>query len=129
MLKHSKPALAGILIALAGVTLWTADDSRAGSETARCEITGTVNGGMIALTGHVEAVPGVSGTYRLTVQGSGGNGNANISQGGRFTTSARGSATLGKMMLGNSGSVYDANLKIAIGSETYGCSETFGGRI
>ncbi|MBD1549130.1 curli-like amyloid fiber formation chaperone CsgH [Roseibium aggregatum] len=129
MLKYSRPALAGLLVALAGVTLWTADDSQAGSETTRCEITATVSGGMIALAGHVDAGPEVSGTYRLTVQGSGASGNTSISQGGRFTTSADGSATLGKVMLGNSGAVYEADLKIAIGSDTHSCSETFGGRI
>ncbi len=129
MLNYSRPALAAILVALAGVTLWTANDSQAGSETARCEITSTVNGGMIALTGQAAATPDVSGTYRLTVKGSGTNGSTNISQGGRFTTSAEGTATLGTMMLTSSGAVYEADLTIAIGSETRSCSETFGGRI
>lgn len=129
MLKYSRPTLAGLLVALAGVTLWTADDSQAGSEAARCNITGSINGGMIALTGKAAAAPDVSGTYRLTVQGSGGSGNTSISQGGRFTTSADGTATLGKMTLGDTGTVYEADLKIAIGSETCSCSGTFGGRI
>lgn len=129
MLNYSRPALAAILLALAGVTLWTADDSQAGSETARCEIGATVTGGMIALTGQATAAPDVSGTYRLTVQGSGASGNTSISQGGRFTTASDGTATLGKMMLTNSATVYEADLTIAIGSETRSCSETFGGRI
>lgn len=129
MLKHSRPALAGLLIALAGVTFWTANDSQAGNETARCEIGATVNGGMIALTGQAATSPDVTGTYRLTVKGSGANGRTNISQGGRFTTSADGTATLGTMMLTNSGAVYEADLTIAVGSETCSCSETFGGRI
>ena len=129
MLKYSRPALAGILVALAGVTLWTANDSQAGSETARCEITGTDSGGMIALAGHVDTGPETSGTYRLTVQGSGNSGNTSISQGGRFTTSIDGTATLGKVRLGSTGAVYEADLKIAIGSETYSCSQTFGDRI
>jgi hypothetical protein len=129
MLNYSKPALAGLLVALAGVTLWSADGSRAGSEAAHCEIGATVTGSMIALTGQAAAAPDVSGTYRLTVKGSGANGSTNISQGGRFTTSADGTATLGKMMLTNSGAVYEADLTIAIGSETCSSSETFGGRI
>lgn len=129
MLQYSKPVLAGILIALAGATVWTADQSEAGNGDTRCEINETVNGSMIALTGRVQTDAGVTGSYWLKVQGSGRSGSTNISQGGRFTTASDGTAKLGQVMLGNNGAAYDAELNVTIGGETYRCSETFTGRI
>ena len=129
MLQYSKPVLAGILVALAGAAVWTADRSEAGNGGARCEIVETVNGSMIALAGQIQADAGTTGNYRLKIQGSGPSGGTNISQSGRFTTASDGTAQLGQVMLGNNGGAYDAELEVTIGGGTYSCSETFTGRI
>jgi hypothetical protein len=95
----------------------------------RCEIkTGSMNGA-IMLQGVIHADVPVSGSYRFKVASAGGAGNTNMSQGGYFTAAPGEAATLGKIMLGNAGAIYDATLEIESDGMTVECEERVGGAI
>jgi CsgH protein len=95
----------------------------------RCEIQTTSANGMIVLEGVVRADAGVSGSYQFRVVGGGHAGGSNISQGGDFTAGPGGAVTLGKVMLGGSGAVYDASLTVTSNGVTVECTEHVGGPI
>jgi hypothetical protein len=120
------PVLAGL--GLTGIVIGSgqADPS---TEPVRCEIEATSSSGMISLEGIVEADIAVSGTYEFRVVGSGHGGNSNIRQGGAFTAGPDAAVTLGRVMLGASGAVYDASLEVVSNGKTIECSERVGGTI
>jgi hypothetical protein len=108
------------------------DASRAGSTAGgaiRCEIQASSTNGMIALEGVVRADVEVSGSYRFRVKTAGGAGGSNIQQGGDFTAGPGSAVTLGKVMLGGQGAIYDASLEITSDGATVKCAERVGGAI
>ena len=70
-----------------------------------------------------------AGSYPFKVKNAGGGGSANISQGGDFAIGAGEQATLGQVMLGSNGAVYDARLTVTVDGETIECAERVGGAI
>lgn len=99
------------------------------SQPVQCEIQATATGGMIALQGIVHSDVATSGAYTFKVASAGGSGNTNIQQGGGFQAGPDAPAMLGKVMLGNTGNVYDAKLKITSNGKTFECAERVGGNI
>lgn len=129
MMQFSKPLLAGTFALLAGTAVWAAGNGVAGAQGPRCEIVESANGSMTVLQGRIEGEPGANGSYRLTVKSSGGSGSTNVSQGGDFTLEDDGTATLGKVTLGNSGATYDALLKVTLDGQSFDCTGLFSDRI
>jgi hypothetical protein len=84
---------------------------------------------MIALSGVVHSAGSAQGSYQLKVVSAGGAGSTNINQGGGFQVASGGSARLGQVTLGNSGTVYEASLKVTVAGKTYTCAERIGGTI
>ncbi|WP_274426600.1 curli-like amyloid fiber formation chaperone CsgH [Chelativorans sp. YIM 93263] len=116
--RHIAPAAAGIALAVSATALMAGSGS-AHSDTARCEVLVTSAGGSTTLEGVVHAERPMSGSYTFRVESSGASGSSNIKQGGDFSASPGHPAKLGRVMLGGSGSVFDATLEI----------ETPGGRL
>ena len=84
---------------------------------------------MLTLQGRVSADLDIAGSYSFAIHNAGGGGSANISQGGDFALLAGETATLGQVMLGNNGSIYDARLTVTVDGETLECAERVGGAI
>jgi hypothetical protein len=120
------PALIGL-----GAAGFAASAGQAGStvEPVRCEIQATAANGMIALEGILHTDVALTGSYVFKVKSSGGGGSSNIQQGGYFTADPAHPATLGTVMLGNSGGTYNASLEITSNGKTLACSERIGGAI
>lgn len=131
MFKASKfiPVSAAILLAGLGAAGCSAGASETLPEgdSVRCEIDITSSGGAFGLGAVVHADKAVTGSYRFNVSGSGRAGSTNISQGGGFSAGPGDDARLGRMMLGNSGAIYDVRLDISVGGRDYHCAETVGG--
>lgn len=89
----------------------------------RCEILATPSNGGIALEGLAHTEHPVSGSYEFRVTGGGSGGGANIRQSGDFEAGADETAELGNVMLGGSGSVYDARLEVTANGVTVICEE------
>lgn len=120
---------AATLLIAAGAAATTVGAGQAGSSggPVRCEIQATTSGGMVTLQGVVRADKAVSGSYAFRVESAGGSGSSDISQGGDFSAKAGSPTTLGQVMLGSHGSVYDARLEVTAGGKTYRCDERVGG--
>jgi len=103
--------------------------SRGAHAPVRCVINSGSSGGMLTLQGLLSADIDVAGSYQFAVRNAGGGGSANISQGGDFALLAGETVTLGQVMLGNNGSIYDARLTVTVDGETLECSERIGGAI
>lgn len=125
MFSISKPLLAGSIAVLAAATSWMTTGTLAGDNTPNCQIEETSRGSTLSLKGAIDSAPGMMGTYSFSVEGTG----TNIRQRGRFTTDHQGKATLGTIMLGNSGAVYDARLTVNIQGKAFECVDRFGDRI
>ncbi|MBZ0228738.1 MAG: hypothetical protein K8F58_09860 [Bauldia sp.] len=130
---HSHKRFAGAAALLLGLgatgVAMGAGQAESASGPLRCEIQATTSGGMIALEGVVHADATVSGSYRFRVQSAGYSGNSNIQQGGDFTAGPDGPVTLGQVMLGASGAVYDASLTVTSNGMTVDCAERVGGSL
>lgn len=96
------------------------------AEPLRCEIRATKASGMITLAGIVHADSRIDGSYSFRVAGGGSGGRTDISQGGEFTAGPGQAETLGQVMLGGSGAVFDASLDVTAGGRTWRCSERVG---
>ena len=120
---------AATLLLGAGAAATSVGAGQAGSSggPVHCEIQATTSGGMVTLQGVVRADKAVSGSYTFRVESAGGSGNSDISQGGDFSARAGDPATLGQVMLGGNGSIYDARLEVTAGGRTYRCDERVGG--
>jgi hypothetical protein len=95
----------------------------------RCEIAATAAGGAIALESSVQTDVAVSGSYKFRVASAGHSGSANFQQGGGFSAAPGTPVTLGRIMLGNTGAIYDAILEIAADGATVTCTKRVGGNI
>jgi len=91
----------------------------------RCEIEVREQGGMVSLSGVVEAEVAIAGSYRFRVESAGGSGNASISQGGGFSAGPGEAVTLGRVMLSANG-VYDASLDLDTDAGSVDCEERAG---
>jgi hypothetical protein len=98
-------------------------------DPVRCEIQANAAGGMIALEGVLHTDKALSGSYLFKVTSSGGAGRSNIQQGGYFSAGPDAPATLGTVMLGNSGGTFDASLEVMANGTTVACAEKVGGLI
>lgn len=126
MAARAVPVLCGL--GLAALAIGT---GRAAStdEPVRCEIQADTAGSMITLQGMVQADEAASGTYRFKVESTGSGGNSDIKQGGSFAVGPDRPATLGRVMLGGGGVVYDASLDVTSNGATVSCSKQVGGRL
>lgn len=122
MFSLSKPFLAGTIAVVAAATAWTTTDTLANDTAPNCQIEETSRGSALSLKGAISSVPGTTGTYSFSVEGTG----TNIRQRGRFTTDDHGKASLGSVLLGNSGAVYDARLIVNIRGKAFECADRFG---
>lgn len=120
---------AATLLLGAGTAATSVGAGQAGSSSGpvRCEIQATTSGGMVTLQGVVRADKAVSGSYTFRVESAGGSGSSDISQGGDFSARAGDPTTLGQVMLGGNGSIYDARLEVTAGGKTYRCDGRAGG--
>ena len=100
-----------------------------GDEAVSCEIRAGQSNGMINLEGAIHANVATVGSYRFRVSSVGRSGGTNIQQGGNFHATAETPATLGRVTLGNAGSIYDASLEITSNGTTIVCSKRVGGAI
>jgi CsgH protein len=121
------PILLGL--GAAGLTIGAGQAGSTSDGPLRCEIHASSAGGMVSLEGVVLADVEVSGSYRFRVASAGGAGGSNIQQGGDFTAGPGGAVTLGEVMLGGQGAVYDATLEINSGGASVKCAERVGGAI
>ena len=126
LLTFVTPLLAG-----AGMAVAAAGAVQAGSTAGplSCAILANSVNGAIALHGTVQTDVAVSGTYRFKVASAAGGGRSNMQQGGNFTAAPGGPVTLGRVMLGNPGAIYDAHLEIVSNGLSVECSERIGGAI
>jgi hypothetical protein len=126
-LKGIHIAAATVLLGLGAAGFATADgqpEANAGSsEPIRCEIVASAASGMTALEGVLHTDTPISGSYSFRVVSSGGGGSSNISQGGEFFAGPNEPATLGTVMLGNSGGSYKATLEVIANGKTIACTE------
>lgn len=122
---------ASVLVGLGAAGFATADGSpeAALGEPLRCEIVANPSGGMVALEGVIHTDMPISGSYRFRVVSSGGGGSSNIQQGGNFSAAPGEAATLGTVMIGNSGGTYRATLEIVANGKTIACTDRTGGAI
>ncbi len=115
--------LVPVLVAL-GAAGCSAAGAHSSPEPLRCEISAGMSGGMFALQGVVHSDGFVTGSYRLTVAGTGGGGRTNISQGGAFEAVPGQPTMLGNVMLGANGQAYDVRLEVeAAGGRRVACSD------
>ena len=123
---RTAPLLLGL--GLAGAAIGTVQ-AGSGDEAVRCKIRAGQSNGAITLEGAVHANVTTVGSYRFHVSSVGRSGGTNIQQGGNFHATAEAPATLGRVTLGNAGSIYDASLEITSNGTTTVCSERVGGAI
>lgn len=123
--KSVAAAAAAVAVALSGTALM-AGSGEAHSGDTRCEIVKETSGGMVTLQGVVHAETPLSGSYMFRVESAGGGGGSNIRQGGSFTAAPGQPATLGRVMLGSRGTVFDATLDIDSDAGRFTCSERAG---
>ena len=103
-----------------------AGQAGANAGPVRCEIQATKSGGMVTLAGIVHADRSIAGSYSFRVASTGGGGGTDISQGGEFNARPGHAETLGQVMLGGRGTVYEASLDVSAGGKTYRCKERVG---
>ena len=123
LLTRVAPVLIGVAIAGAAYAASNGDNDQM---PTRCEIKTTQQGSMISLDGVFVADSDMSGSYRFQITSIGGSGNTNIRQGGGFSAEAGDEVTLGRVMVGANGALYDASFEVTLGGETFKCSERVG---
>lgn len=94
-----------------------------------CAIETASVGGGIALESTVRTDVALSGSYKFRVESAGYSGSTNFQQGGGFSAAPGGPVTLGRIMLGDAGAIYDATLEIAAYGTTVTCTKRVGGKI
>lgn len=94
-----------------------------------CAIEVTAAGGAIALESRVQTEVALSGSYRFRVASAAHSGSTNLRQGGGFSAMPGSPVTLGRIMLGDTGAIYDATLEIAADGTTVTCTRRVGGKI
>ena len=122
-------AAAPLVLGLGVAGFAMADSEPDSTDPVRCEILATPANGMIALEAVLHTDVALSGSYLFRVTSSGGAGSSNIQQGGMFSAGPDRPATLGTVMLGNSGGTYNASLEIQSNGTTVACTERVGGAI
>lgn len=133
MFRNLSPKLAAPVLIGLGLIGAAAGASRAeGADgqpegPVRCAIdVGEVAGGMLSIEGVVAVDLPVSGSYTLRVVSAGGPGSVNIQQGGLFEARPGDAVSLGQVMLGGHGAVYDVDLTVNSSAGTATCRERVG---
>lgn len=114
-------------LGLAGVAIG-AVQAGSGAENFRCEIRTNDANGMITLEAAVHANVVTPGAYRFRASSVGHSG-TNIQQGGNFEAKPEAPATLGRVVLGNPGAIYEASLEATSNGKTIACFERIGGTL
>ena len=91
-----------------------------------CEIKASSANGLTSLEGVFHTNVALDGSYRFTVTSSGRAGNSNISQGGNFSAQADDALTLGRVMMGGQGAIYNASLVVTTSENTIVCENRAG---
>ncbi|KQT82762.1 curli-like amyloid fiber formation chaperone CsgH [Aurantimonas sp. Leaf443] len=126
--RHITLALAFLVIsggAPGGVVTAGQGAGKAAEGPAACEIRVSRQAGTIGLTALATAENTISGSYSLSVSGTG----TNIQQSGPFHAVPGRPATLGTVTLGSNGGTYQANLDLTIAGDTLSCSRRIRGSI
>jgi len=84
------------------------------SGPVQCEIRTSAQNGALVLESIVHSLEPIDGNR------------SNIQQGGYFSADEHKEASVGKMMLGNRGAVYDVSLSIEVDGKTVRCDERIG---
>jgi hypothetical protein len=116
------------LIATLGLAAALAGQATSADGLLTCEFRADAANGMTTIEGIVHATDGVEGSYRLSVDGSGGAGSTRVNQSGTFQAAPDAPATLGQVTL-DSGGTYDARLEVSAAGSTVVCEELIGSRI
>ncbi len=95
-------------------------------EPFSCEIQASTANGRTTLTGILHSDVAFDGSYRFKVAGSGRSGNSSVQQGGYFSAGADEPVTLGRVMLGGAGTVYNASLEISANGASLVCEKRIG---
>ncbi len=101
-------------------------DAGNANKPAYCEIKASTNNGLTTLEGVFHSDIALDGSYRFTVTSSSRSGNSNISQGGNFSAQANDGVTLGRVMTGGQGAVYNASLEVTTSQNTFVCENRTG---
>lgn len=118
----------GFGVVLAAIAA-SAGSATSTAEPLSCSIEAASVGGAIALESTVRTDVALSGSYRFRVESAGYSGSTNFQQGGGFSAMPGSPVTLGRIMLGNAGAIYDATLEIAADGTTVTCTKRVGGKI
>jgi len=102
-----------------------ADKSNA-DQAVYCEIQTSTNNGLTTLKGVFHTDVALDGSYRFKVASSSRSGNSSISQGGYFSVQADDIATLGQVMVGGQGAVYNASLEVTTSENSFACENRTG---
>lgn len=119
--------LAALALATTGVVIG-AGQASAASDPVRCEIATSSDHSTLAIEGVVHSDTALSGSYRFNVVSSGPSGSSNISQGGMFQATPNAPVSLGRVMLGSAGAVYDVNLAITANGSSFQCQDRIAAR-
>jgi len=95
-------------------------------EPVSCEIQASTANGRTTLTGTLHSDAAIDGSYRFKVAGSGRSGSSSIQQGGYFSAGADEPVTLGQVMLGGAGTIYNASLEISANGASLVCEKRIG---
>jgi hypothetical protein len=94
-----------------------------------CSIEATGAGGAISLASIVQTEVALSGSYRFRVASAAHSGSTKFQQSGGFSAKPGSPVTLGRIMLGDAGAIYDATLEIDADGTTVTCTKRVGGKI
>lgn len=106
-----------------------ADQATSKNGPLTCAIKVGAAGTGIALASTVRADVALSGSYRFRVESAAPSGSSNFQQGGSFAAIPDSPVTLGRIMLGDAGSIYDATLEVSADGTTVICTKQVGGKI
>jgi len=114
-------------LGLTGAVIGSDHIEHSREEPLRCEIQRISPGEMTSLQGVIETDKAVSGTYEFRVVSSGRGGQSNVRQGGAFSATSGGVVKLASIMVGGSGTSFDASLEITLNGKTIECSDSRSG--
>ncbi len=119
-----KTLMYGALSFLAIMGMAIADTVSGNSESlAGCEITNSMQNGMIKLESYFLDDDAGTGRYRIAVQTIGGSNNINSKQSGRFKKKAGETVHLGTAQLSAYGQIYNVELDVTFNGQEYKCSK------
>jgi len=123
-------ALAATIALGLGLAAMAAGTGQATSDgPLSCSIEAVDAGGIIALASTVQTEVALSGSYRFRVASAAHSGSTSFQQGGGFSAAPGSPVTLGRILLGDGGAIYDATLEIVADGIAVTCTRRVGGKI